>query len=156
MSNFITIVTPDKTFPWQYTDPDSKVKLDTVFTLRIVPDDYQKVVREDNTRKGWDAGRRTEETEWDEFTRECLDYAIVGWEGLKTRNAAGEQVDVPCEREYKFLLPERVKAEIIRLTVGKEAGRAIEESRPMTSKERAQAAVDRKAGAGARGADPDR
>lgn len=118
-SNFITIVEPEETVPWRWKNPDTGVVADTIFHLRLVPDDLQKVWKEQVTTRKWEHNRRTEDINWDPFTDECLDYAIVKWEGVRHPRT---QQDLPCTREYKLLLPERIKAEIARLCVGKELG----------------------------------
>lgn len=123
---YITIAEPDDTFPWQYTDPDTKDKLATVFHLRVVPEEVQKEFRKRHTKVVWDAGRRVEDIDWVAFTEDALDYAITHWEGLKAKGGR----DLPCERPYKKLLPDRVQAEIVKLCVGKELGREAASSDP--------------------------
>jgi hypothetical protein len=116
---FVEIAEPEDVFPWQYTDPDTKQKFASVFHLRIVPEDIQTFYRKQYTKPTWDAGRRVEDVDWAAFTNDCLDYCITKWEQVKSRG-----VDLPCERKYKVLLPDRIQTEIIKLCVGKELGRA--------------------------------
>jgi hypothetical protein len=117
MGQMIEIVQPDDVRDYQFVDPDTKVKYDSVFQIRVVPNDEQKKMRKrattfENTRRG-----REERFDWQSFVEECLDYAITGWKKVQMKGQ-----DLPCERQYKSMLPEIVRAEIVRLCVGRELG----------------------------------
>jgi hypothetical protein len=117
--NFIEIIGEDETFPWQYTSAGGR-KFDSKFVLRLVPDDAMTRFRKAATGKPkWKHGQKDVEIDWGKFTALQVDHAIVSWEGVRAKGAA---TDLPCEFKYKQLLPERIKAEIIRLCAGKEAG----------------------------------
>ena len=117
MAQFIEIVEDGDVRDWQYTNPENGQKFDSVFQLRIAPDDVQKIWKRKYTTKEFNRGVRNEVVDWVKYNQDALDYCIVGWEGVKR-----EGVDLPCEREWKLRLPEMVKAEIIRLCIGKELG----------------------------------
>ncbi len=122
--SFITIVTnTSKSFPWQFTDPDTGRKADTVFELRILGEDEVKRLREKYTERKWKRGVQTEHVNREAFAVACVNLAIVGWTNLKDQ----DRNDVPCTPEMKMYLPERLQAEVIRLCVGKELGNALAE-----------------------------
>lgn len=117
MSDFIRITDDGDVQTWQFKHPETGKVFDSVFKLRIVPSDLQRVLRRKYTKFEFVRGQRVENLDWAAFMDDCLDHAIVGWSHVKTND-----VDVPCERRFKLLLPEAVKQEIIRLCVGKELG----------------------------------
>jgi hypothetical protein len=125
---FLTIVEDDDIFPFVWEEFDG-----TTFDLRIVSDDRHKTIRRQHTKTKFNQGQRHEITDWTAVTEACLEYAIANVRGLKARGKSGEPVDLDFakleharQNQIKALLPERCKAEIIRLCVGKEAGDAAE------------------------------
>lgn len=124
--SFITIIeNPRDTLPWRYIDPDTGQKFDTEFELRLIPDDTNTIFRKRHTRTEWKNGQRREEVNGDGYGDDLIDYAIVGWQGMYAVNREGQRSEIPCERKYKVMLPEKIKAEVIRLCLGKELGQAI-------------------------------
>lgn len=125
--SFITILAPEakKPIPWQYTDPDTGKTADTVFYLRQIPDETNKVFRKRHTTNEWKNGVQRTTTDGDAYGDDLIDFAIVDWDGLYALDADGERVKVPCDRKYKVNLPEKVKGEIIRLCLGKELAQAV-------------------------------
>jgi hypothetical protein len=121
---YITILDERATFDWSPRDPDNPSSAyGTVFTLQQVPDDIQENLRKPFTKTEWRRGQRIIDVDQNGYIDACLKYAIVGWTGMykvdpKTRTRA----EIPCTDAYKLLLPEWVKAEIIRMCIGKEAG----------------------------------
>lgn len=124
--SFITIIeNPRDTFRWHYSDPDTGQRFDTEFELRLIPDDTNTVFRKRHTRTEWKNGQRREEVNGDGYGDDLIDYAIVGWQGMYAVNREGQKSEIPCERRYKVMLPEKLKAEVIRLCLGKELGQAL-------------------------------
>ena len=122
---FITIVDTDDAFPWQPVDEESGKAYESSFELRIVPDDADKEIRKRHTRPTWEKKSRRMVDKLDDaaYIADILDYAIVGWSHIKA-STTGQ--DVPCSTEMKARLPEKWKAEILRLCSGKEAGELAE------------------------------
>ena len=117
MAQFIEVVEDGEVRDWQYTNPETGQQFDSVFHLRVAPDEIQKVWRKKYTTREFNRGQRVENVDWVKYNQDALDYCIVGWEGVRAKGT-----DLPCEREWKLRLPEMIKAEIIRLCVGKELG----------------------------------
>jgi hypothetical protein len=117
VGGFIEIADDSDIIPWQFTDPDTKIKAASVFQLRTVPNEIKKQLEFDYTKVEFTRRGKQETFDWQGYVAECLDYCIVGWKGIKRQ---GE--DLPCELEWKTKLPELVKADIIRLCVGRELG----------------------------------
>lgn len=126
-SGFITILDPSakKPIPWQYRDPNTGKVADTVFYLRQIPDDTNKVFRERHTDKEWKNGQQRTTINQDGYGHDLIDYAIVDWSDLYALDDKGNRTSVPCDRKYKLVLPEKVQAEIIRLCLGKELAEAL-------------------------------
>ncbi len=121
---FITIVETDDAFPWQPTDEESGKKYDSVFSLRIVPDEVDRDIRKRHTHPTWQKKTRSMVDKLDDasYIADIIDYAIVGWSNIK---AAGTGADLPCTAAMKTRLPERWKSEVLRLCSGKEAGDVV-------------------------------
>lgn len=121
---FITVVETDDAFPWQPTDDETGKKYDSVFSLRIIPDEVDKEIRKRHTRQTFQKKTRSMVDKLDDanYISDLIDYAIVGWSGLK---AATTGADLPCTAEMKARLPEKFKADILRLCSGKEAGDVV-------------------------------
>jgi len=121
----IVIVDADETFPWRWDDLPG-----TLFTLRIVDDDKHTQLRRENTKIKTDRTGRHEVTDWNAVGEASLLHAIVGIGGLKRRvreatvDVDFDALDYAAQSRIKALLPERCKAEILRICVGKEAGEA--------------------------------
>jgi hypothetical protein len=113
----IEIVQPNEVRKYQFVDPDTKVKYDSVFDIRVVPNDTQKRYRQEATTYEQTRRGREERFDWQGFVEKCLDYCIVNWTGVRH-----EGKELPCESVYKNMLPEIVKSEIVRLCVGRELG----------------------------------
>lgn len=123
----ITIL-EDETFPYQYVDADTGVVFDTTFTLREVPEDVEQAARRKHTPRKWHRGRDVGELNWAAFSADMLDYAIVSWDklvGISRVNGVRVERDLPCVREHKARLPERVKADILRVALGRDAGQVV-------------------------------
>ena len=116
---FISIVEEQDTFLYHPVDPSTGQQTETTLTLRIVPDDQLKILRRKHTQTKWEHGQRVETIEPISYGCDLVDYAIVDWTGVKAKSTGGE---LPCERKYKLLLPERVQGEVIRRCAGKEGG----------------------------------
>lgn len=115
---FIEIVEESETFPWHYTDADGITYTDTKFTLRILPETLDKQWRRELTKKERDRGNVREVLNWDVYSQRALRHCVVDIDGLRKK---GQPIAFRPD-EHLRLLPERVKAAIIRLCVGKEAG----------------------------------
>lgn len=122
---FITIVDSDEAFPWQPVNEESGQAYESSFELRIVPDEVDKEIRKRHTRPTWEKKSRRMVDKLDDaaYIADVLDYAIVGWSHIKA-STTGQ--DLPCSTEMKARLPERWKAEVLRLCSGKEAGELAE------------------------------
>jgi hypothetical protein len=118
-NQFIEIVENNDIVGWQYVNPDTKQQYDSQFNLRVADKDVQKKWKKKYTRVEMSRSGRQEIVDWAGYNEDALDFCIVGWTGVRRKG-----VDLPCEREWKLLLPEMVKAEIIRLCIGKELGQA--------------------------------
>jgi hypothetical protein len=119
---YIEIVEESDTFPWQYTDADG-VTYATKFELRLLPETLDKKWRRELTSIDRKKGQRAEVLNWDAYSQRALGYCVVNVSGLRRRG--GDEIVFKTgavELRYLLLLPEKVKAEIIRLCVGKEAG----------------------------------
>lgn len=113
---YIEIVQAEDTFAHTVPLADGTLSK-TVLTLRIVDDATEKKLRKAATGKAqWDRGQRFEPFDAHKFINSVIDYAIVGWDGVRAKGA-----DLPCTPEIKLLLPERVKTDVIRLCLGKDA-----------------------------------
>lgn len=115
--SFIQVATADQTFPFNPT-PDVEI------ILRIVDDDTEKAFRKKATKQDFQKHQRAETFDVHEFIARCLDHAIVSWRGIVK---AGTTEPLPCDRAHKLLLPEWLKLEIQKLTVGKEGGDLVAE-----------------------------
>jgi hypothetical protein len=120
---FIEIVDDSDVFPWQYTDRDG-IQYDTVFQLRLIPDSVDNQWRKELTKRKFEKGQPVEKLDNVEYVKRVLNMAVVNWDVLRLRTPSGVK-DVPCELHYKLLLPELLKAAIVRVCVGKELGMAI-------------------------------
>ena len=119
---FIEIVRPEETFEHVVLADDGKTPTQTCLTLRIVDDSVEKEIRRKATGKPtFERGQRVENFDGHKFLAGVLDHAIVTWRGVRHRGQ-----ELPCELTYKLLLPERVKTDIVRLCLGKEASEARE------------------------------
>ena len=111
MSGYIEIVRPEETFEFPVADK-------AALTLRVIDDGTEKSLRKAATGKPvFEHGQRHTPFDSHKFVSSMIDYAIVGWTGIRSGGA-----DLPCTLEYKLLLPERIKSEVIRLALGKDAG----------------------------------
>lgn len=121
---FITIVETDEAFPWQPIDEESGKPYESSFSLRIVPDDIDRDIRKKHTRPSFEKKTRRMVDKLDDasYIADVIDYAIVGWTGIK---AATTGAELPCTADMKGRLPEKWKAEILRLCSGKEAGDVV-------------------------------
>lgn len=113
---YIEIVQPEETFDHVVALPDGTPS-NTVLSLRIVDDATEKRLRKAATGKPvFERGQRHEPFDSHKFIATVLDFAIVGWSGVRHQGR-----ELPCTLEFKLLLPERVKTEVIRLCLAKEA-----------------------------------
>lgn len=116
----IEIVEDADVVSWQFIDPSTKQVFDSKFKLRVVTSSLQRELRRKYTKHEFVRGTRQENFDWAKFNDDCIDFAVVEWTEVKRKG-----VDIPCTRENKLLLPEMVKAEIIRLCLGKELGEIV-------------------------------
>jgi hypothetical protein len=126
---FLTIVEDDATFPFTWEE-----FAHTSFTLRNVPDDLHKIIRRKYTKTKYERNQPREITDWNEVAEASLAHAVVAITGLRRRVKKSnehpdgtaavqwEDLDTTTRDRYLQLLPERCKAEILRICVGKEAG----------------------------------
>ncbi len=121
---FITIVDKDDAFAWTPVHEETGERYDSTFQLQIVTDDTDRVLRKEHTRQVWDKKQRRTVDKLDEpaFVAAVLDHAIVGWKGIRSATTGEE---LPCTSALKTRLPEKWKAEILRLCAGKEAGEVV-------------------------------
>jgi hypothetical protein len=98
--------------------------MESTFQLRIVSDDTDAELRKTHTKQVWDKKQRRTVDKLNEgaYIVALLDYAIVGWSGIKDARTGD---DVACTAALKARLPEKVKAEILRLCAAKEAGDVV-------------------------------
>jgi len=126
MGRLIQIAHDDETREWQATDPDTRETYESYYTLRVIPQSVQREIRRKHTTASFVKGVRVESLDGGKFTDDCLDYAIVSWRGVTGRNrSTGAITDLPCTREYKLAQPEWIKAEIIRMCLGRELGQMV-------------------------------
>jgi len=122
MSFLSILAEPEKPFEWIYTDPDTKKRYhETVFSLVQIPDDEVKAIRAQHTTIERTGHSRDELTDNKDFSNDVLDRAIKGWTGMYAARGETKQ-PLECTREMKLALPTKVKAEILRVVLGKEAG----------------------------------
>lgn len=115
--SFLTIVQPDETFPYTPTLADGAPS-DSRLTLRVLSDVQLKALRKKHTKQEWAQGQRVTTTDAVAMADDLVDAAIVAWTGIRDTSGA----ELPCERTFKLLLPERVQADVVRLCAGKDAG----------------------------------
>lgn len=121
---FITIVDTDEAFDWTPVHEETGEAYTSTFQLRLVTDDADQDIRKRYTRQVWDKKQRRTLDKLNEpaYVAEVLDHAILGWTGVK---AARTGAELACTAEMKARLPEKWKAEILRLCSGKEAGEVV-------------------------------
>jgi hypothetical protein len=121
---FITIVETDEAFDWTPVNEDTGEAYTSTFQLRLVTDEADQEIRKRHTRPVWDKKQRRTIDKLNEpaYVAEVVDHAIVGWTGIK---AAASGAELPCTSAMKARLPEKWKAEILRLCSGKEAGEVV-------------------------------
>lgn len=121
--SFITIVQDDEDFEWSPIDETSGEKSTSVFMLRIVSDEVDERLRKENTRPvAQKRGPMVKELNQPKYIAAVIDYAITGWRNLKDARTGA---DVACTTAIKTRLPENVKADVLRLCSGKEAGEVV-------------------------------
>jgi hypothetical protein len=117
---FIEIVTPDQTFEHVITR-DAAGTVAAGLTLRVIDEERERAIRRANTGKArFERGQRFEPFDAAGFIADVIDYAITAWTGVRSQGR-----DLPCTREFKLLLPEAIKTDVIRLCLGKEAGETV-------------------------------
>lgn len=127
---FITIVGTDEAFPWTPIDDKTGQPYESSFSLRIVPDEKDEEFRRKHTRISWDKHRRVEQLNQAAYAADLIDYAIVTWSAVKDPAGA----EVVCTPAMKARLPEKWKAEILRLCSLKEAGEVLADQEKKLSK----------------------
>lgn len=120
---FIQIVDEHQTFTWQPEAEDGS-RLESVLTLQVLAEDTLKALRKKHNQVVFKHGQRVDDFDSFGFTNDVVDKAIVSWEGVFK---GGTDDPLPCTREVKLKLPERLKIEIVRLCAGREAGRLFED-----------------------------
>ena len=121
---FIQVVETDDAFDWTPVHEETGEAYESTFSLRLVTDDADKEIRKRHTKQVWDKKQRRtlDKLHEADYLAEVIDYAILGWSGIK---AAKSGAELACTAEMKARLPEKWKAEILRLCSGKEAGDVI-------------------------------
>lgn len=121
---FIQIVETDDAFDWTPLDDETGKPYQSTFQLRVVSDDADQDLRRRHTRAVLDKRQRKMVQTLDEaaYIADLLDYAIVGWAAVRSATTG---LDLACSAPMKARLPERWKAEILRLCAGKEAGDVV-------------------------------
>lgn len=124
---FIKIVESDEAFEWSPVHEEKGEPYESVFQLRLVTDDVDGALRKKATGRIKDERSRmmVDKLRESEYIAAVLDYAIVGWRGVQSAESGKE---LPCTTALKARLPERWKAEILRLCAGKEAGDVVAHS----------------------------
>jgi hypothetical protein len=121
---FIQIIDTDDAFDWTPVNEDTTEPYASTFQLRLVTDEADQEIRKQHTRATWDKKQRRTVDKLNEpaYVSDVLDHAILGWTGIK---AAKSGAELPCTSAMKARLPEKWKAEILRLCSGKEAGDVV-------------------------------
>ncbi len=124
---FIQIVDTDDAFDWTPVNEETGQPYESTFQLKLVTDDIDKELRKKHTRPVWDKKQRRTLDKLDEsaFVIDLLDAAIVGWKGVK---AASTGLELPCTAAMKARLPEKWKAEVLRLCAAKEGGDVVSQA----------------------------
>lgn len=116
---FIQIIDDSAVIEYRQYFADADRFSESVIKVTPLSDARKDVImKAHTTTKIKRGGRVVEKTNWPAWTLQVLDEAIVGWDGVFY---AGTKVPVPCTKELKGKLPEVVKADIIRIAVGREA-----------------------------------
>ena len=115
--SYLTIIQPDETFPYTPTLPSGEPS-EAQIILRVIGDEQTRVLRKKHTKVEWVNGQRISNVDGLALAEDLIDAAIVRWSGVKDSRGT----DVPCERAFKLLMPERIQLEVMRLCAGKEAG----------------------------------
>jgi hypothetical protein len=115
VSRFLTIVQPDETFLYTPTFQDGSPS-EATLTLRVLSEAQTKTLRKKHTKAEWVNGQRVQTVDGAALADDMIDAAILGWTGVVDTKS----VALPCERTFKLLLPERVQAEVVRRSAGKE------------------------------------
>ncbi len=125
---YLEIIDDDAPFDFRPVDEETGEASDTVFQLRVLPDADQRRLDKQHTKPTFDkkARRMVDKRDDGAYVADVLDTVIVGWSGVKSARTG---TDIPCSREMKARLPERLKVEILRLAVGKEVGSMLAEEK---------------------------
>lgn len=116
----IEIVDEGDVHPWHYRDPQTKRRYNSVFNLRVIPKEVENRLRKKHNRFEFVRGARVDDFQSADFVADVIDYAVQGWSGVTTNGR-----EIPCTKETKVRLPEPIKAEIVRLCLGRELGMAL-------------------------------
>ena len=112
----------EETFRWQYRDPETNEQFGTIFLLREVPESVAKNLQRQHTKRKFTRGVPQEDVDFRAFTNDVLAYAVRGWEKLFST----KQTEIVFTEETKAStlpkLPEKVKAAIVKIVLGREAG----------------------------------
>ena len=119
---FVTIIEDDNTFEYSPVDSRTGQRVETVFVLRIVPDEEVERMRKAATKRVFENHQPVMRIDELAFGWALLDYAIVDWRGVKS---ARNGQDIPCTLDMKKKLPDATRGEIVRLCGGKDAGTAL-------------------------------
>lgn len=107
----LTILQPDESFPYRVEGHD-----EAVLTLRILTDAQIKAARKKATTTKWHNGQRIEDFDPYGFAEDVLDAAVASWTGV----CGSDGLPLPCTREIKAMLPDRVKVAIVKMCASKE------------------------------------
>lgn len=127
---FVTIITDEIIRDWHYVD-DRGVRWVSSFDLRPLPPSVRTKLEKKHTKVHYTRRGREETLDAVSLMYDSLDYAIVAWRGVKTKvhavpndpNSPLIDRDLPCEREYKIMLPDGVRQAIFALCVTREQPR---------------------------------
>lgn len=133
---FVKILDDDVPFEWRPTDEETATQLESAFQLRVVPDEVDREIRKRHTRPTWDKKQRRMVDKLDDalYVADVIDFAIVGWTNVQSARSGQA---LPCTSDLKARLPEKWKAEVLRLCSGKEGGEVVargeQEKKPSAS-----------------------
>ncbi len=120
MGQFIEIIEPDEVVDYRFRDEETGEVSQSVVKVRVLADDRVREIEKRHTERVFNKKTRSYEDKLKTgpYIDDVLDAAVVDWADVF--NKRGGQL-LPCERRYKLAMPERIKTEIVRIAVGKEA-----------------------------------
>lgn len=122
--SFIEIVADNTSFEWRPSDPSGATS-ESVFVLRKLSRAERQQFQRQHTSKKWVRGVQQERLDAEAFADDVLDAVIVSWRDIYVLEPNGSGMTrraLECERPYKIMLPETLKAEIVQMCVGGDMG----------------------------------